>query len=266
MPVVSTRGLVSGVSACSSCSRRRSYCGGSLSASPSDSQRLVVLEADVAAGQLEEHAAGLAEVDGVEVLAVDDLGRAGAGLDGLRADRLELGVVGGRPRDVVDRAGAGDAAARRRGVVAQRRVALGAAQRPVGAAVVGEADRLQQRGARVGARGVGAHAVEAQQRVLGGDVAARGRPAARRRRRPRAARGAGPRSRRSASAPSSVRSVATSASARRAAQKSSASSDATRHWMVWTMPSPAWPSAAPGNSKKVRIEPGVPRSSPKYRW
>ena len=32
--VVSTRGLVSGVSACSSCSRRASYCGGSLSASP----------------------------------------------------------------------------------------------------------------------------------------------------------------------------------------------------------------------------------------
>ena len=27
--------------------------------------------------------------------------------------------------------------------------------------------------------------------------------------------------------------------------------------MVWTMPSPAWPRAAPGNSKKVRIEPGV---------
>ena len=57
-------------------------------------------------------------------------------------------------------------------------------------------------------------------------------------------------------APSSVRSVATSASARRASQKASASSDATRHWMVWTMPSPAWPRAAPGNSKKVRIEPG----------
>ena len=35
--VVLTRGLVSGVSACASCSRRASYCGGSLSASPSDS-------------------------------------------------------------------------------------------------------------------------------------------------------------------------------------------------------------------------------------
>ena len=87
-------------------------------------QRLVVLEADVAAGELEEHAARLAEVDGVEVLAVDDLRRAGAGLDGLRADGLELGVVGGRPRDVVDRPGARDAAALR----AERRSA-GAAWR-----------------------------------------------------------------------------------------------------------------------------------------
>ena len=35
--VVLARGLVSGVSACSSCSRRLSYCGGSLSDSPRDS-------------------------------------------------------------------------------------------------------------------------------------------------------------------------------------------------------------------------------------
>ena len=159
-------------------------------------QRLVVLEADVAAGELEEDAAGLAEVDGVEVLAVDDLGRARAGRDGLGADGLELCVVGGRPRDVVDRPGAGDAARGGRGVVAQRRPARVAAQRPVGAAVVGEADRLEQRGARLGARRVGAHAVEAEQGVLGRDVVgARGQRRVVDGRRP-AARGAGPRSRR----------------------------------------------------------------------
>ena len=72
-------GSRSGVRRRSSSSRCGSYCGGSFSASPSDSSRLVVREADVARGELEEHAAGLAEVDRVEVLAVDDVGRVGAG-------------------------------------------------------------------------------------------------------------------------------------------------------------------------------------------
>jgi hypothetical protein len=133
-------------------------------------QRLVVLEADVAAGELEEHAAGLAEVDRVEVLAVDDVRGARAGLDGLRTHGLELGVVGRRPCDVVDGPGARGAALLRRLVVAQERVALVAAQRPFRAAVVAEAQRLQKRRAGVGPRRVGAHAVEAQQRVLGRHV------------------------------------------------------------------------------------------------
>ena len=44
--------------------------------------------------------------------------------------------------------------------------------------------------------------------------------------------------------------------------KKSASPEATRQRRRWIMPAPARPGAASGNSKKVRIEPGAPRSSP----
>ena len=47
----------------------------------------------------------------------------------------------------------------------------------------------------------------------------------------------------------------------RSRQNSSASSDATRHTTVWIIPEPARPGAAPGYSKNVMSEPGVPASS-----
>ena len=90
-----------------------------------------------------------------------------------RAERLELGVVGRRPGDVVDRPGALQPAVGRRVVVAEARMAVGAAELPV-APVVGvvaaEPERGEQRGAALGQRGVRAHAVEALERVLVGDV------------------------------------------------------------------------------------------------
>ena len=46
----------------------------------------------------------------------------------------------------------------------------------------------------------------------------------------------------------------------RFAQKSSASGEPTREMMRWTMPAPARPGAAPGYSKKVSSEPGLPVS------
>ena len=56
--------------------------------------------------------------------------------------------------------------------------------------------------------------------------------------------------------------TATPSPSRRPAQKSSAASVPTRHTIECSMPAPALPGAAPGNSKKVRIEPGEPASSP----
>ena len=43
-------------------------------------------------------------------------------------------------------------------------------------------------------------------------------------------------------------------------------SEATPSWIVWIIPAPARPGRAPANSNQVRIEPGEPASSPKYRW
>ena len=48
---------------------------------------------------------------------------------------------------------------------------------------------------------------------------------------------------------------------RRSSQKSSAASEPTRHWTVWTIPAPARPGRAPGYSKNVMSLPGVPSSS-----
>src|SRR5204862_684598 len=93
--------------------------------------RLVDGEADVAARQLEEHAARLAEVDRVEVRAVDDRRRAGAAVARTPAEGFQLGGIGGRPRDVVHRAGAGDGALGRRRVVGQVPGSLRAGGAPV---------------------------------------------------------------------------------------------------------------------------------------
>ena len=69
---------------------------------------LVDGEAGIVGGELEEDAAGFAEVDGVEVLAVEDFG-SGEVLGDLGAPFQLGGVVGGAEGDVVDGAGAGAA-------------------------------------------------------------------------------------------------------------------------------------------------------------
>ena len=58
------------------------------------------------------------------------------------------------------------------------------------------------------------------------------------------------------------RSLLTPASVRRASQKSSASGEATRQTIRWTIPAPGAPRAAPGYSKNVKSIPGEPSSSP----
>src|SRR5947208_1627671 len=62
--------------------------------------------------------------------------------------------------------------------------------------------------------------------------------------------------------PPSATWATTPARARRWAQNSSAAREPTRQRSRWIMPAPARPGGASGNSKKVRIDPGAPRSSP----
>ena len=57
------------------------------------------------------------------------------------------------------------------------------------------------------------------------------------------------------------RSLATPSPSSRAAQKSSASGDATRETMRCTIPGPGRPGIAPGYSKNVRSAPALPSSS-----
>src|SRR2546425_3258265 len=64
---------------------------------------LVDCEAGWVCGDLEQDPAGLPEVDGVEVLAVDDRGDVQPGLDELLPPHLLLSVVGRAPRDMVYR-------------------------------------------------------------------------------------------------------------------------------------------------------------------
>ena len=71
-------------------------------------ERLVDGKAWVVGGEFEEDAAGLAEVDGVEVFAVEDFGGWKVLGDGGAPFMLGL-VVGGAEGDVVDGAGAGAA-------------------------------------------------------------------------------------------------------------------------------------------------------------
>ena len=93
-------------------------------------RRLVDVEARPAGGQLEQHAARLAEVDGVEVLAVDDRGGMRPPRRHPLAPRLLLGVVLGGPRDVVDRPGALDPTLLRRRIDDVERAALCARDSP----------------------------------------------------------------------------------------------------------------------------------------
>ena len=137
---------------------------------------LVDGEAGVVGGDLEEHAAGLAEVDGVEVGAVLD-GVAGRCCGDLRAPVELGGVVGGAEGDVVDGAGAGAAVV---GCAGRRRCRCGCRARCLRGAA--KRRRLPFFGdlleAHHGERGGGFGGVELQHGdaeeaadgVLGGDV------------------------------------------------------------------------------------------------
>src|SRR5690606_21662855 len=113
--------------------------------------RLVDREADVARGELEEHPGGRAEVDRVEVLAVDDRRRPGADRGDLLPERVQLRVVGDAPRDVVDGPGPGDAGLVGRLVPRELAVALGAGGDPAAVLVALHPERVEE---RVGRRDV----------------------------------------------------------------------------------------------------------------
>ena len=133
---------------------------------------LVGVEAGAHGGELEQHAAGLAEVDRAEPEAVDDRRR--AGVAGLR-DALAA-TPPARPSASRTRCGGpcrrpARADARRRRVVGVEAAALVAAHLPLAVLAAGEAERLaQQRLAAGGVARVGADAVEALQRVLARDL------------------------------------------------------------------------------------------------
>ena len=118
---------------------------------------------------LEQHAARLAEVDRLEIEAVDDRRRVGTALrDALLPGLVRLGW--GCPCDVVDRAGAGDAQLQRRLVVRVPGAALAAADLPDRIAVRIEREHLLEERAARARVGVCAHAVEALQRELARDL------------------------------------------------------------------------------------------------
>src|SRR3954449_2565195 len=126
---------------------------------------LVGREARPLRRDLVEHAARLAEVDGAEPEAVDHRRRAAArGGDAIAP--LLLLVHLRRPRDVVHRAGAGDAGLGGRLVVLDPAGAVGAARRPA-VAVALEAEAVKEVGrALLDVPRVRAYAFEALQRDL----------------------------------------------------------------------------------------------------
>ena len=143
------RGSGSGVSVCSTWERRCSNAGGRMSASPRCCGSSSIAESRAESRQLEEDAARLAEVHGLEPEAVDDRSRAHAGL-GDAALPVRVIVVVRRPRDVVHRPGAGDPGACGRLVVAVEAAARRAAHLPCILAGGHEAhDVLEQLAARL---------------------------------------------------------------------------------------------------------------------
>ena len=193
--------------------------------------------------------------------------RAPAG-DGPRADGLELGVVGGRPRDVVDRPRAGHAAALRAGRRsaaprgARRRAGVQSAPPSWAKPIASSSAVAARRGATRRRARRGSPAARARR-----GCPARGRPAARRRRRRPAARGAGPRSPRTpARRPRCARWRRRRRPGGRPRSRAPRRTP-TRHWMVWTMPSPACPQRRAGELEEGQDRARAsPRSSPKYRW
>ena len=150
-------------------SRWGSSCGGRMISEPSRSSGTSTVKPGAVVGDLEQHAAGLAEVDRVEVVAVDDA----RGRDARAAQVLvPAGMLGdGRaPGDVVHRARALAAAARRAAgrrrssSRARRRAAPRSPRRPASA----PSSSLEHRAAALGSRAVRAHALEALQRASAG--------------------------------------------------------------------------------------------------
>jgi hypothetical protein len=132
-------------------------------------ERLVDREARADGRDLEQHAARLAEVDRLEVEAVDHRRRMRPALGDAPLPGLVL-VGRGREGDVMDTAGAGDARLGRRVVVRVPRAALLAAYLPHGVAVRVEVEGLLEEGPARAGIGVRAHAVEALERELAGDL------------------------------------------------------------------------------------------------
>ena len=163
------RGLSSGVSVASICSRIGSNRGGRTRLSPRCSEVLVGREPGPQRGDLEQHPARLAEVDRAEPEAVDHLGRSRAAPNRSLAP-LHVVVHLRRPGHVVDRSAAGPAGLGRRLVVGVQAAAALAARLPALARRLEAKRVLEQAAARVGLRRVGAHAVEALQRQLLGHL------------------------------------------------------------------------------------------------
>jgi hypothetical protein len=135
--------------------------------------RLVDVEADVARCQLEQHAVGLAEVDGVEVPAVDDRRGPCARFGDARTEGCQLLVVGRRPGDVVHRARALDGWAGqivRKTAEVQVPVAARAAGVPAALRAGLHPQGLQQRRAGRRIARERPHPLEALQRVLRRDA------------------------------------------------------------------------------------------------
>src|SRR5712691_11568104 len=118
-------------------------------------------------GNLEQHAARLAKVNGLEPVAVDDRRRLSAGRDYAIAPRNLL-VVKRSPGDVMNRSGSRHAVLRRSDVVYIPSGSTVAASLPRSVAGPLPPERaLEQFAARIGARRVGAHLLESLDRVLG---------------------------------------------------------------------------------------------------
>ncbi len=213
-------------------------------------ERLVGREARPDRRDLEQHAARLAEVDRLEVEAVDHRRRLPAALDHLVAPRLVL-VDLRRPRDVMHRA---------RGLQPALRPAAGRRRRSRCACRRARPSRPRSRARAAGARCAPAATRTRARRRSRGCGAPPGRRARSR------SSGSSPVSSTSSSSPSPSGSSKTSERSRispptRFCQKSSDSSEPTRKETRCTIPSPARPRGAPGYSKNVMSAPAEPRSS-----
>ena len=156
----------SGVSIGSIWARRCSNAGGRMSVSPRCAGSSSIAKPGPERRDLEQDAARLAEVDRAEPEAVDDLGRAAAGVGDAVAPRLLL-LHRRRPRDVVHGAGAGDAGSPAPPRTRSSRRATRRAS-PSGSPSARSRARRGTARCRVEIARVRADALEALQRELGG--------------------------------------------------------------------------------------------------